>query len=268
MAATASFLTTSITKLELLCHGVLIATATGFFLKRAEHWSIATNWHVLSGRNPHNGQPKHKAGLVPDTCRYYVFELSDESLNTRAIDVPLGDALLGEASWLQHPNFGQKVDIAVLPLTTSDIGSAKDLLAKDGHDENMFVDIGGEVFLPGYPLGFSAGAQLPIWKRASLASSLEFEPGLSSTFFVDTATREGMSGAPCLSLANWRYYRLDRGTNKMSVINRPLSWRLLGIYSGRRNPSDGFEAQIGIVWRETLLFSVLNGRSRAHVALA
>jgi hypothetical protein len=28
----------------------------------------------------------------------------------------------------------------------------------------------------------------------------------------------------------------------------------LGVYSNRRHPSDGFEAKIGIVWRENIIY--------------
>lgn len=123
------------------------------------------------------------------------------------------------------------------------------------------MDLGAEVFIPGYPLGLSSAGLLPIWKRGSIASSLEFGESVTTQFLVDTASREGMSGSPCLALSNWRHYRLDRQTGKMAVIERPLSWRLLGVYSGRINPSDSFEAQLGIVWRETLIPEVLEGNS-------
>jgi len=110
---------------------------------------------------------------------------------------------------------------------------AKDLFDSNGHDPDMLIDLGDNLFLPGYPLGLSAGGLLPIWKRASLASSLEFGQGINCFFYVDTATREGMSGAPCLAISNWRHYSLDRATNNVSVVERPLSWRLLGVYSTR-----------------------------------
>ena len=76
-----------------------------------------------------------------------------------------------------------------------------------------------------------------------------------------------MSGSPCLAISNWRHYSLDRATNKMRIVDRPLSWRLLGVYSGRRNPSDTFEAQIGTVWRENLVFETIAGWQKGSVRL-
>jgi hypothetical protein len=169
--------------------------------------------------------------------------------------------------WFQHPDEGQAVDIGVLPIEDKHKGKAKDFQDPGGNDPNMFIDLGDVIFLPGYPLGLSANGFMAIWKRASLASSLEFGDGINRYFYVDTATREGMSGAPCLAISNWRHYSLDRATNKASVIERPISWRLLGVYSGRLNPSDSFEAQIGLVWRDNLMFEVLNGKIPAQVEL-
>jgi hypothetical protein len=168
---------------------------------------------------------------------------------------------------LEHPIQGQETDIAALQIDPSHIGTAKDLLDLGGNDPDMFIDLGGDLFLPGYPLGLTAGGSLPLWKRASLASSLEFGEGINRHFFVDTATREGMSGAPCLAISNWRHYSLDRPSGKVHVVERPLSWRLLGVYSGRLNPSDSFEAQIGIVWRETLIDDVVTGNKKGTVQL-
>jgi len=265
MAATGIFLTNTITKLELLCSGMQIGTATGFFLKHDGAWVLVTNWHVLSGRDPANGQPRHKNGAVPEVCRYYIGSKTEEGIRWEPTEEPLGDALLGTATWLQHPQLGQAADVAALPLARADLPLARDLLAPDGHDPDMFIDLGAEVFIPGFPLGFAANGLMPLWKRASVASSLEFGHSINRFFFVDTATREGMSGSPCLAISNWCHYAMDQATNKVRIVERPLSWRLLGVYSGRRNASDSFEAQIGVVWRENLIFETLAGASSAMV---
>lgn len=257
MAAVGNFLTTTITKLDLFSNANLLGTATGFFLRYLDGWGIATNWHVVSGRNPQNGQPRHPSGAVPDSCRYHTYRREGDRLLTLQGNVPLGDAMGGTAAWLQHPDMGQNVDVALIPLATNDVGSAKNLYDPTGHDPDMFIDLGAELFLPGFPLGFYADGVLPLWKRASLASSLEFGSGASKFCYVDTATREGMSGSPCLAISNWRHYRLDRETGKVEVIEQPLSWRLVGIYSGRKLASDAFEAQIGVVWTENLLRDIL-----------
>lgn len=267
MAATATFLNPNIVRLELLANNNTIGTATGFFLKWDEVWYLVTNWHVLSGREPTSGQPKHSSFAVPDMCRYTVATLSGEVLVWTTHDLKLGSADDGSAAWYQHPTMAQSCDVAAIAVDASTVGYAKDLLSSDGHDPSMFIDLGCDLFLPGFPLGLSSNGSMSIWKRASLASSLEFGHGIRTYFYVDTATREGMSGAPCLAISNWRHYALDRNTGRTSIVERPFSWRLLGVYSGRRNPSDGFEAQIGIVWRESLIFDILNAKQTGTVSL-
>ena len=233
VAATGIYLTTTVTRLELLCNNACICTATGFFIKRLDRWFIATNWHVLSGRDPRDGKPLNSNCAIPDTCRYVFSVLGESTISWQSCDVGLGDAYENEAVWFQHPTLAQEVDVAVLPVQHGRVGTAKDILEPGAHDEDMFLDLGAEVFLPGFPLGMTAGGGFPIWKRASIASSTEFSPGIDRYILVDTATREGMSGAPCLALANWHYYRMDRMTGKVERVNRPLTWRLLGVYSGR-----------------------------------
>jgi hypothetical protein len=257
MAATATFLTSSITRLDLFCTESRIGIATGFFLRFESRWYLVTNWHVLAGREPDTGQPKLKDGRIPDHCTYYMAGIDNGVLQWFPVATELIDSTTQSARWYQHPTAGQDIDIGVLPINSNRIGLAKDFLALDGNDPNMFVDLGQDLYLPGFPLGLSAGGFLPIWKRASLASSLEFGHGINRFFFVDTATREGMSGAPCLAISNGRHYSLDRSTGKMNIVDRPISWRLLGVYSGRRNASDSFEAQIGIVWRENLILETI-----------
>jgi Trypsin-like peptidase domain len=265
MAATGIFLTSCITRLDLFTNDIELGKATGFFYHFQGSWFIITNWHVFSGRDPRTGQPRHASGAIPNKFRFYTTELTEQGIAWRGIDYNL--EYDGKPTWLQHPIAGQSVDLAAIKIDSCHKGMARDLLAPDGHDSDMFMDLGAEVFLPGYPLGISCSGIMPIWKRGSIASSLEFGEGVTTKFFVDTATREGMSGSPCLALCNWKYYRLDRQTGKMSIVDRPLSWRLLGVYSGRINPSNSFEAQIGIVWRDILIPEVVRGEARGSYQL-
>jgi hypothetical protein len=267
MTTTANLLTLSITKIELLCNDNLLGKATGFFLKYQSNWFLVSNWHVFSGRDPISGQPKNKFCAVPDACRFHFASQEGGRTTFTPVIHSLGDASNQEATWFQHPIRGQDFDVAVLPIEANEVGVAIDLFDSRGHNPDMLIDLGDNLFLPGYPLGLSADRYMPIWKRASLASSLEFGQGINCFFYVDTATRGGMSGAPCLAISNWQHYSLDRATNELSVVDRPWSWRLLGVYSGRLNPSDSFEAQIGIVWRDNLITETILQRSRGNVRL-
>ncbi len=202
MASTATFLNPTIVRLELLANDHQIGTATGFFPMWHDGCYLITNWHVLSGREPSTGQPKHSSCAVPDACRYTVVGLNGELLTRTNYELKPGSADDDTAKWLQYPQMGQDCDIAAIPVEIETIGYAKDLLDKRVHDPEMLIDLGGELLLPGFPLGLSSNGSMAIWKRASLASSLKLGHGMSSFFHVDTTTREGMSGAPCLAISS------------------------------------------------------------------
>ncbi|PUA26690.1 MAG: hypothetical protein B0W54_23420 [Cellvibrio sp. 79] len=266
MAATATFLTTAITKLELSNECAQLGTATGFFIRSNEQWYLVTNWHVFSGRKPDTGQPRHPSGAVPSFCDYYATALLNDKLVWKKYTLELGSEADDSIAWYEHPVHGQLVDVAVIRIENV-CEPARDILDSGGHDPMMFIDLGADLFLPGFPLGLSANGLMPIWKRASLASSLEFGHSMTTFFFVDTATREGMSGSPCFAISNWRHYSLTGEGAKMKIIDNPMSWRFLGVYSGRFNPSDNFEAQIGKVWRENLVFEIISSKKKGSFTL-
>jgi hypothetical protein len=263
MAATASFLGPNITQLELFANGYSVGSATGFFLDKDKVWYLISNWHVFSGKNPVTGQARHSSGALPDQVRFFSYDIKDDKLQTKSWTIPLVDPETSDSLWLQHSVAGQNIDLAAVTIDHSMVGSAKHIFDTSGHDPNMYVDAAYEVFLPGYPLGIFGPGRLPVWKRASIATSLEV--GSDPFFLVDTASREGMSGSPCFAISNWQHYRKDPETDKLSVVRQPLSWRLLGVYSGRKNASDALEAQLGIVWKSERLLEVLaSGRSGTY----
>jgi hypothetical protein len=61
---------------------------------------------------------------------------------------------------------------------------------------------------------------------------------------VDTATREGMSGAPVIARRSGGFHKSDG----MITIAGGRGTKLVGIYSGRLPSNDQFGAQLGYVW--------------------
>src|SRR5262249_3527183 len=107
----------------------------------------------------------------------------------------------GKPRWLEHPKFGQQVDVVALKV--GEIGEAL-LLNRPLNSYEDFTDfsviVGDDAFVLGFPLGLDGGPGLPIWKRASIATephhNLEGLPKL----LIDTATRQGMSGGPVIAV--------------------------------------------------------------------
>jgi hypothetical protein len=101
----------------------------------------------------------------------------------------------------------------------------------------------------------SGGGQLPIWKRATIATEPDFDLDGLPKFYIDTATREGMSGSPVY--AQEVGYWLPEGESDQSKATLGKGRRFLGVYSGRLGADDEFKAQRGIVWKESALISLI-----------
>jgi len=205
MPAVGNFLNPSIVKIQMLHDEQVLATATGFFVKDEGQWFLITNWHVLAGCHPQTGLPFDSSSARPNYCRFHSIFLEESGVRLRGFTYRLDMETQGGSAWLQHPQEGQQIDIAALPVAPETVGCAKDIADLTGNDPEMWIDLGEDLFLPGFPLGLSANGMFAIWKRASLASSLEFGEGITRAFLVDTVTRQGMSGAPCLAIVKGPY---------------------------------------------------------------
>jgi hypothetical protein len=70
---------------------------------------------------------------------------------------------------------------------------------------------------------------------------------------IDTATRPGMSGSPVI----WRGAQYFDEANNTWVHTTGNVSRFLGIYSGRVAAKDTIEAQLGLVWRASLIEEII-----------
>ena len=82
-------------------------------------------------------------------------------------------------------------------------------------------------------------------------------------FLIDTATREGMSGAPVIA-RSFGIYQCKDGS---SVHHGQLANRFLGVYSGRYIGENESEIQIGRVWNSSLLEEVAAGNTKGSYDL-
>jgi hypothetical protein len=158
----------------------------------------------------------------------------------------------GKPLWLEHPILGQRADVIALPLGPmpgADFYPINKMVAM-----RLRVGAGVDVVVLGYPFGISMSS-FPIWKRASIASEPELPIAGLPYFFIDTASREGMSGAPVI-VRSLGSHDLEGGGTTMT--GGPAS-RFLGIYSGRIGAEDELKAQLGIVWRAEVVTDVIKG---------
>jgi hypothetical protein len=81
------------------------------------------------------------------------------------------DESMQEPVWLCHPTHGRGVDVVAIPLPTA-ITSQYRLFPINSidFDTTFRTEVADDAFVVGYPFSDTTHLQLPIWKRASVAS--------------------------------------------------------------------------------------------------
>lgn len=225
-----------------------LGTASAFTWATSEDIYLVTNWHVVTGLNPITGKHLSDMGSEPDRLIVQI-DLRDPVGSRGPFELPLYDSD-GHPVWLEH-SMATGIDVVAIKLPP--------LPGVYPHPINLMperpmrVAVGSDAFILGYPFGISTGA-FPIWKRASVASEPEMAIGGKPFFYVDTASRKGMSGAP-VSARTWGFYQhdFDNGQTGMPGAHS----RLIGIYASRLGADDELQAQLGRVWRASLIEEII-----------
>lgn len=272
-----------VTKLEPFWHDVPLPKATGFFYQFGQTHGLVTNWHVLSGRHAVTEKLLDADDRFPTRlkCHWTEQDRSRGAGRFRELELPVIKD--GCRTWWQHRGFrnqegkAQQVDIGVICLNDwmPNYEDEKGRIAAFGASVLVNVDeagraksyeygyakVGAEVFILGFPLGLTVQGPLPIWKRGSIASEplVAIDNNLP-IFFVDAATRHGMSGSPVA------YFGRDLtnlgGLPAEAPATFPEPW-LLGVYAGRRGSSpEETEMSFGRVWHRRLLDEIFFERIR------
>lgn len=259
-------------------NGHKIGDGTGFiyYHKASNSHFLITNYHVLTARPPRNpsslleGYPDS-----PDELKWKTFKNGGVKISAGSIDILSGDGI----RWLEHKDRGKGVDIVAVKLEFPDdalVVSQENL----GLVEDIEIEVGGEIFIVGFPFGMGVDDVFPLWKRGTIASEPLIKPNGLSMFYIDATTMPGMSGSPVFAVeerklidlkadsANaFREYEPSRlsaldmikklDINAIATPYNKKHFRLVGIYSGRlvngkKDPS------IGIVWSYQLVDELLS----------
>ncbi|MBL4601526.1 MAG: trypsin-like peptidase domain-containing protein [Emcibacteraceae bacterium] len=240
-----------------------LAKATGFFYADGEEIYLVSNWHVLSGRNPQTGQPHHNSGAIPHSLSFPLMRKKNhlnDSTNHTVLLVNKQD----ENLWLQDRGYGQRVDVAVLKLDINLSDFANECTNLNNNANDLDISAGIDVFVLGYPLNQSKQRNIPVWKKASIASEPYYPlDDHYEGFLIDCSTREGMSGAPVIARQFGFYLRQDGEVSLKPGIHS----RFLGIYSGRYTGNDLAEMQLGIVWKEEHIQNIISDGVNGNIEL-
>jgi len=244
-----------------------VSKATGFLYSgivdgKPNLWLI-TNWHVVTGRNASNPEkilhsqcalPNRLKIELPSSKNFDGTEVSGQLfLHQTFVDIYDGQE---RARWHQHRE-KNLVDIAIINLggSLTDTLKFSDTLVRGINEftmqADMAIEIGNEVFILGYPLGFSHFINTPIWKRGSIASEPHMEtPESKGKIMIDATTRTGMSGSPVIMRAKTHYL-----SESGDIRSFPNATRFIGVYASRPAPARtsetrGEDNEDGDKWHE------------------
>jgi len=229
-----------------------LGDATGFVWKRNERYYFITNWHVVSGLNFFTKMHLLKGGSRPNKLRcHFIIRVGD--YGREIIDLPIRNEN-DEPLWLIHPLQEKRaIDIVALPLNHADLKTRVTLLpVNELAPAKIAIMIGMDVFILGYPFGAELPS-FPVWKRGSIASEPDLVHLTTGYYLVDTASRPGMSGSPVI-LRSWSNHIPESSNWTINNDNRPVD-RIIGVYSGRKIPTD---AQIGLVWHVDYIDEIID----------
>lgn len=252
-------------QIELMYEKENLGIGTAFAYELNGQTYLITNWHNVTGRHPETMKAIHKDLALPNKLllHYPVEFNSDENL-------PDAESKVGWSSfeldlyeddlpvWYEHPEHGHNVDAIAIPFGIS-ASMLKPANANELDLTKITLRPSLDVFVLGYPRGMTGGAKLPVWKRGSIASEPDVDLDKLPKFFIDTATREGMSGSPVYAQQSGYIVPEGGAGPKDAIIGEAR--RFAGIYSGRVG-DDNFKAQLGIVWKESAITEIILGEKK------
>ncbi|MDR0975990.1 MAG: serine protease [Christensenellaceae bacterium] len=229
---------------EAYYNDIRLGPATSFAYAFEGKKFLITNLHVVSGKNTNTGKCLDKTASIPNKLIIHYYNQKGDKKNyiINYNELNLSD------EWL----FTDKIDIAIKEMPADfDAVAINTLEFELEENETLQLDIKDTLIVLGYPNGLPNNF-LPIFKTASIASEPVVFGKKLDTFYIDAATRKGMSGSPVLYSSN------ILKTNKNNAFLPCVVNSLVGIYSGRdglwENEAD---AQLGIVWSTDLVIKLL-----------
>lgn len=265
-----------------------LAHGTGFlytfhgrmFLVTARHNLTGTHWQSGKNLSPHGGRPSHLTiyGWLDARIGEDSYVSSGNFKITLYSD---GNPIWMEAKKRPTPDVAvidlQKVAIKPELLELEDDRAQFCELFESGRDFSKFfqiaslsadvkvphvnegntdyrLSVGQDLFIVGYPLKFAEAGQFPIWKKGSIATEpFELYDG-HSLFLIDAVTREGLSGAPIIGeFVNPSFDNGGKGVLTKIGTDKAFA----GIYTGRIGNTDDFSAQMGLVWRPSVIDEII-----------
>jgi S1-C subfamily serine protease len=189
-----------------------LTQASGFFFERDGRLYLVTSRHVLIDE---------PSGHLPD--RIEIEAHADERDLSQCAVFSLLLYEQGRAAWAQAEDSGGEIDVAVIRIDRSILGSYVPRAFTPEHLQQRLgeVEVGTPLLIVGFPLGFhDVRHHLPVARQAAVASSFGTRFQGQGLFLTDARTHRGSSGAPVVM-------------RSQEWAAGGLPWKLLGIHSAR-----------------------------------
>ena len=164
--------------LHMVCTGTksVLSSGTGFAYRDDDRYYLVTNWHNVSGRNPMTGACLAKSGAVPDAV-ITMFRQKSQPANCRPETIDIyHDGQMLDPVWYEHPHLGHAVDVVAIPLPRKISDTYKLFPINEIDFDSKFKEkVADEAFVVGYPFSNTTYLQMPIWKKASIASEPDID---------------------------------------------------------------------------------------------
>ena len=231
----------TVTPLVMFKDNCRMGTATGFFYSFNNKIFLITNKHCV----------------IDKEKQYYpnkiIFEVhTDANDISKNINKELNLYNGNKPRWLEHTK--KKIDIIGIEISQDVLKGCiiKAFNKENFPPEDLILEIGEDLLVLGYPLGFyDTMHNLPIVRNASISSNYGINFKGNRHFLIDSNLHPGTSGSPVITKPS----TITRSKTKGTVIGGWVS-HLVGINSGSYEPLG-----LNIVWYVDLLEEIVKGES-------
>lgn len=242
-----------VAKVQTFSKGTPTTNATGFFYLQDEYLYLITARHVVHDE---------LMGHHPDHLHVSLHCVADDMSRSEDLMIPLYvDAI---PQWFECQGGGAAADVVAVSINDSDVLRSRFVTvfrASDIMQAHETIPLGQDALILGFPLGFSDTLNnLPIVRRATIASSFSHPFKGNPYFLTDARLHRGMSGSPVIT-------RTARPSQHI-FGQTEFEWRLLGIHSSTLDVSDRDSMHderlaLNMTWYASLIPQMLPNRAAA-----
>ncbi|MBF0268969.1 MAG: trypsin-like peptidase domain-containing protein [Alphaproteobacteria bacterium] len=260
----------------------VISTGTGFFYSYNDKNYLITNWHNISGKNFLTKEPNSAIRRFPTFLEVKLSAwLPGKNDTFTTISQRLEIYQNGEPIWLEHRELGNDCDVVAIEFSKpQNCPTFMHTAANKICSIKTPIKPGNPVFVLGFPRSISVAFGIPLWKSGYIASEPFYDVTIGGNqnaiggmtdgkklpaFFIDSQTREGMSGAPVFSAFTGTWSMTD--PYEQLNIDDPTFWKrhdvalfetrmeFIGCYSARIGKEEE-GAALGLCWRKDEIESI------------